>query len=33
VEPVLHREEALAVIFAVHDILEEVRRIRGFSGR
>jgi hypothetical protein len=27
-EPVLYRDEALGLVFAVHDILEEVRRIR-----
>jgi hypothetical protein len=27
-EPVIHREEALAVAFAVTDILAELRRIR-----
>lgn len=27
-EPVLYRDEALGLTFAVHDILEEVRKIR-----
>ncbi len=27
-EPVLHREEAVALAFTVTDILEEVRKIR-----